>query len=161
MDYRSADLIELHEPGIRLIVDSARDVVGVGFTDDSGTFFMGKSFVLRGDTLANLSKIFGIDTNYISRTYFNTKKQKEVTYHKNLEETDFPIDIEYQDPFEHNNIKFRRLFVKEMENHIEIKIVMDSLDSEAMQEDGSKKYDEIVREISYRGTYTIWWTPPE
>lgn len=155
MDYRSADLIELHEPGIRLRVHEALDTVGLGFTDDDGTFLMGKSLVLSGDTLADLSEIFGIATNDISKTYFNTRKQKDVTYRKRLKEIDFPVNVEYQEPFETLQLILKRLLVHEMENHIEIKIVMDCLIS---QEDGSEKYEELTREISYRGTYTIWWS---
>jgi hypothetical protein len=45
-----------------------------------------------------------------------------------------------------------------MENHIEIKIFRRI---KIIGDDGVEKYEEFTREISYRGTYTVWWSPPE
>lgn len=79
MEYRSADMIELHEPGIRLLVHGQADIVGAGFTDDGINYFE-KRIVLDGNTLADLAELFGIDLHNISRRRFNHKEQKEVTY---------------------------------------------------------------------------------
>lgn len=155
MDYRSADMIELHDANMIVRTQTASETEN-GWREYPHVG--GLSYSINGSVIEKLAKHFGLETQDAFQSFTSPKTGERTTFRSLLRQSNFEIGTtrkivgdRSQEDSEGLQLITCLLVRTTTHNILDIKITF-----ELEYEDGN--VDTFEKEITYSGKYTIWWT---
>jgi hypothetical protein len=152
--YRKAELIELHDRGVMIHPFDYSDALA-GWSQYAEN---SNRFVIDGAGLAELAGFFGLAT----KEKIITDQSGNKKFTQNLKDTEIPvlrkpadkIGAGYTSEPHESSHKIKDLWAKIIQPQlISIRFVT------VINEDSAEK-EEIVQEVTYSGSFSIWWSTP-